>query len=809
MLHATVGARLSVDKQYVTTTERDAIEKELVTFSVSPTLSVSESRVFVLSGVHGSGKSALISRCVSIIRSELPKGSLILEHHVQAEADAFRPSLLCRRLASLIATRQNNKHVTSATTVEQHESSSEEDWIQLFQQLLNQASTIFEQCVIILDDAEDFSTTNNSNSEDDDVDDTCMDGDDRSSHRRWIEAWISNYDTLPANVRIVLTTSDSQLPGLLSLHHRAMPILTEDDCRSMGTRMLLSSSTAPPPPPLSPPAASPLVPAPPLMLNEDEQQLLQAMIDARSSEPQTTTPRTLRRTVSVVRTIGTDVLDEGLLVRMMGATTSFEVFEIVRDVWPIDSTDKADDSRLEKLIMAEVVFAAAVLIACAAVKSEGLSSLEYVRVLRYMLKTSEVGMSKVRINSKAALHLMRALGFQNKVGGVVGGPHADVQRTSVRDIETQILEDYGMELFERLKCWRGHLSERERVYRHGGNDPWSTTRLDVHACIAHCISSRTSEPSLSRCKLACYHMVAGESWHQLSNTLIEIRFFDMLWCAGYRSQERLVKMWCHIILFAKEHLDTFKSACQLDPVTCYHKTFTLMYDIEQSSVDPMSDADDQSIGASLYNLADFFISMGLSESKLDLPDFVMPHIPHQHFDEWHQLPASRPQSRRARIEIQRNDSHSRKGGYKLYRRFIWSWFPLLAWYAPSENNKLTATTTTTGGAGGGTVDNPLGTLDNSGVVAGPSMIEVMEGISRAPLSMLNSQRVKKTEAQLKATARAESRRVDKTLMSPRTRKTTRRRVALSVCVPNSLLGRSHRVFPLRLYSCAGGEASVA
>ena len=119
MMHATIGAHLSATERYVSTRSREEIEQALITFALAatvppPLLSSSQhydSNLFVLQGSPGSGKSALVSHSIPTIRSSLPKGSLLLEHHIQPGCASSQPTIVCRRLASLIATKQNkNEH---------------------------------------------------------------------------------------------------------------------------------------------------------------------------------------------------------------------------------------------------------------------------------------------------------------------------------------------------------------------------------------------------------------------------------------------------------------------------------------------------------------------------------------------------------------------------------------------------------------------------------------------------------------------------------------------------------------------------
>ena len=803
MLHATCGAYLT--KHACCTPPANTAS--LTTFAQQSTddTNTAPSNLCVLHGIEGSGKSTLLAQWISDLRSHLPNSSLIFEHHCRASTGAAQPAAVCRRLASILASQRTD----DVTDAQLHTASTNylmEGITALFRHLIGELSTMFAHVVLVLDDVEELLLSANSKTENGNLTlpvNSISGGESNSETEttatsRWVDEWM--HDSLPPNVRIVLSTSDkswamnqtnnndsssSSSSLLFSMMERP-----HNKYHNMCTHMLRSSvhKTVTTVTTVTSESESESV----QVLSEGDQQLLRAIMDTLQAKAkmEETTPRSIRRTVAVVRAVGIDIVDSELLSRLLSANSTFQVYDIVCSLWPLDSDD---NTRLEKLVVPEVVFAAAILVACALTEGgggtgNGLSPSDFVRILRHMLKGGETT-QPVKINSKAVLRLVRALGFQDRVGGHVGGVRSDVSGNDVYRMKQTTLERYSVGLHERITHWHTQLPENERVVRQTSSIVDSTW-LDVHACIGHYMTSKKEEVTLVRCRIACRHLWCGESWWQLSTLLSELGSFDLLWSSGWRSQRRIIQLWYHMVKYANISSDTtaVKGVSRLDPVLRYHESFTTAYmkaAEETTDTDQASAMDDSELGRIMYNVADMFMAMGALEKQMKLPEFVLPPIPRQHFEEWHEFVpdvnrmngAARRKSRINRINTNKT---GKKIGHKLYRRFVWSWFPLLAWNTPNEAQRYDREEQqrkSKSTANRGDQEHEDSVSIPPSITAERSVAEVMDGISRTPLSSLTQDKVRKTDAQVKAGARAESRMVDRAALSPRTRKSNQQAVS--------------------------------
>ena len=858
MLHATFSAYLTTPNRYIKTSGTNDIENKLTSFtqplSTSPTDNTensSFSKLCILYGLQGSGKSTMLSHWIATLPPHLPKGSLIFNHHCRLSNEASQPIAICRRLASILKSKQKNQDKDHLRTASINFETEEDGATSIFRHLLVELGLLFPHIVLVFDDVEELWMIIQENQPQPNLNRDrnrnlfLQDQNNTNKHTeriQWIEQWI--HEILPSNIRIILSTSDLATKTKMNTNMETddylalqMPILSTDDYCKICTQMLQST-----------------IPKPKrnndtknVSLSAEDHQLLQAIIDTctktetdtestetKSTEPSSIiSPRSLQRTIAVIRAIGTDVIDEKLLSRLLQSTSTYDIFSIICSVWPLDEIGDKDDSRLEKLVVPEIVFAGAILVACALTENggsggNGLPPSDFVRVLRHMLKGGEV---PIKISSKSILHLVRALGFQNKIGGHVGGIHSDLSTNEIQKIKNSTLEDYGSDLYEKLRYWRIQLNtstneydnenENTKVIRSNNDDPWSTTWLDIHACIGHYIATKTKEETLVRCTIASHHLYQGESWLHLTNLLTEIKSFDLIWTSGWRSQSKLIRMWQHILEYSKHTSDTLRITSRLDPIFRYHESFTKAYSIaadETTDTDQTSAMDDIDLGKMLYNVADFCMAMGSVEKQIQLPEFVLPHVPRQHFEEWHQFVAGggieignngqgngkvvAGKRKKSRINMADTNKKGRKGGHKLYRRFVWSWFPLLAWNAPTEarryvleqkteeeqrSKKMKKLQNLNEKENGTSNDNDNNNDRNKknkneehrqdesapmheGIATERSIIEVMDGISRTPLTSLSEEKVRKTDAQVKAGARAESLMLNRNAMSPRTRK---------------------------------------
>jgi hypothetical protein len=517
---------------------------------------------------------------------------------------------------------------------------------------------------------------------------------------------------------------------------------------------------------------------------------------------------------------------------ILKSTSLASLFDNLQNIWSVsvvEGVQPTPSSISSRPRLHGLVFAGAILVACA-LHAEGLHPSEFVKLVRYVVcKPSPDGSPAVKVSSKPVLRLIISLGFQARIGGRIGGAHADMHQSEREHLEAAAWAlPGGKQLKEHLDLWQKQL-----FLQHADSSSWSddnknvsstasaaavsmsmaaTSPLDndagahqkaLMACIGHFFVTRIAEPSRSRSNAGCFYLSAGGHWPLVAKLLSDVPVFRQLWMGGWRSQKRVLHYWVQILQWRAE--SPLKEHEAVDPVHLYRLSLTVLLEekgilspdasgatpvsrasreaatggtaAEGGSVDAAGNEHLVSFGDHLYCVLDLLALLGSMELDcMKLPDYMFPLIPAKHFEEWHS--ASYLSMARAEENSSRSlkaDMHSRKGLYKLYRRFVWSWFPVLAWVTPAllakkakikeDVNKTAAAVVAAAGAGAAPVSG--NTLEESkrNVIGNQ---DILQGITRTPLSEMGKERARLTDAQMKATLRTESSRLEKAVHSPRT-----------------------------------------